>query len=760
VPLLLPAYIAGLAIGVAALGIWTAGRFGGPSSIWPLLLLMLLAAVVERGTVLLSGHLAASASLVPMLLAAVALGPIAAMIVGAASMLGDTRPRARWAVYSLSGSLTGGVAGLVALAVTDVLGRDAIAIMAATAAAAVAGQALDAVFCVLTLRVRGTAGLAEVVPIVPTLALSASLYAPLVAGLVLAYERVSPWTLVLFLIPSLAAHRLLVLYRQQRSLAEEITSANAHLRRRDAMLQAVSDAAQRFLETSSFDLAVGRMLAELGTAAEAEHVCVLDGSGETTTVRYRWSAGDASRLPPAGAIAEQGACVPILVGHQQWGLIGFPPRSDGDDWPAAKVEGLRAAAGLLGAALERRRSEEELRARDDQLRQAQKMEAIGRLTGGIAHDFNNMLAAIIGFTHLVLQDFEGDDRQRARLEQILGAGNRAAQLTQQLLALSRQQLLTPETLDLNVVVDELRLLLERLIGEDIELRIVLTPTLGNVKADRGQLEQVILNLAVNARDAMPAGGRLTIETANVDDREEAQVALIVSDSGQGMDESTRARAFDPFFTTKETGKGTGLGLATVHGIVTQSGGSINIRSTPGHGTTFTIELPRIDGSGLAVPASQQPGEDSLHGSETILVVEDEAAVRAFVRDVLQRHGYEVLAAASPHQAIAVAEQHADEIDLLLTDVVMPEMSGPELCETLTASHPTMRTLYMSGYPDEALGQHGVLKEGIPLLGKPFTPAALLRKLREVLETHKKHAVGHGSTPAQRPHPRAATDRKN
>jgi two-component system, cell cycle sensor histidine kinase and response regulator CckA len=373
---------------------------------------------------------------------------------------------------------------------------------------------------------------------------------------------------------------------------------------------------------------------------------------------------------------------------------------------------------------------------EEELRQTQKMEAIGRLAGGVAHDFNNMLAAIIGFTHLLLQDFEGDDRQRERLEQILGASNRAAELTRQLLAFSRQQVLMPEILDLNVVVNDLRLLLERLIGEDIELTIVLAPTLGYVKADRGQLEQVILNLAVNARDAMPAGGRLTIETVNVDDQDEAQVALVVSDSGQGMDEITRARAFDPFFTTKETGKGTGLGLATVHGIVTQSGGLITIESRPGQGSSFTIQLPRIERGALAAPAARPASEDSLQGFETILVVEDEDAVRAFVRDVLQRHGYKVLAAASPNQAIAVAEQQAGEIDLLLTDVVMPEMSGRELCERLTARRPTMRTLFISGYPDEALGQHGLLEQGFPLLGKPFTPAALLRKLRELLQVRQ------------------------
>ncbi len=350
---------------------------------------------------------------------------------------------------------------------------------------------------------------------------------------------------------------------------------------------------------------------------------------------------------------------------------------------------------------------------EEELRQTQKMEAIGRLAGGVAHDFNNMLAAIIGFTHLLLQDFEGDDRQRQRLEQVLLASNRAAELTQQLLAFSRRQVRTPEIVDLNVVVDEMRLLLERLIGEDIQLTTVLTPMIGKVRADRGQLEQVILNLAVNARDAMPTGGRLTITT-----------------------------------TTKETGKGTGLGLATVHGIVTQNGGSIHLASRAGHGTTFTIQLPRIDGISRTASESQPPSNDSIQGSETILAVEDDGAVRAYVRDVLLRHGYDTLIAACPAEAIAIVEDHTGEIDLLLTDVVMPEMSGRQLSETLTARLPTLRTLYMSGYSDEALGHHGVLDERFALIGKPFTPAALVCKAREVLEAQKTNIVGRGSTRRQ------------
>jgi PAS domain S-box-containing protein len=360
------------------------------------------------------------------------------------------------------------------------------------------------------------------------------------------------------------------------------------------------------------------------------------------------------------------------------------------------------AQGFLLDVSDRQRAQEEHDRLESELRQAQRLEAIGRLAGGIAHDFNNVLAAIIGFAKLLLRDLAVDSPQREKAEHIARAGERAAALTQQLLAFSRRQLLTPQILNLNDVIGDVRLLLERLIGEDIRLEVVLDPQLGNVKADPGQLEQVILNLAVNARDAMPTGGQLTIVTTNVDpgasdpagdgDHDSrASVALSISDTGQGMDESTRARAFDPFFTTKETGKGTGLGLATVYGIVTQSGGTVHIDSMSGQGTTFR---------------------------------------------------YQVLVAALPSEAIAIAAGCAGEIEVLLTDVVMPEMSGRELCEALTASRPTMRTLYMSGYTDEALGHHGVLGERFALIDKPFTAAALARKLREIVEGDKNNTIGH------------------
>jgi len=738
--LLLTAYVGALAIGAACLGVWVVSRYGGPSSIWPLLLLMLLAAAAERGTVLLSGHLAASVSLVPVLLAAVALGPLAATIVGAVSMLGDTRPRTRWVVYSLTRAITGGVAGLVALALTDVLGRDLVGIMAATGAAAVAAQGLDAVFCVLTLRVRRTGGLADVIPVLPTLALSATLYAPLVSALVLAYERVSPWTLVLFLIPSAAAHRLLVLYRRQRSLAEEIASANAHLRRRDAMLQAVSDAAQRFLETSSFDRAVERMLVDLAAAAEAEHVCVLEGSGAATTLCYAWSAENADALPAPREIAEQGTFMPIVAGHERWGLVGFPRRRDGREWASAEVEGLRAAAGMLGAAIERRRAEADLRARDDQLRQAQKMEAIGRLAGGIAHDFNNLLTAIDGYSSFLLSATSPDDPRHADALQIHKAAERAADLTRQLLAFSRKQTISPEIVDMNEVIRETDVLLRRLLGEQIELEIELDGSLAPILADRSHLQQIVLNLAVNARDAMEEGGRLLLRTANVFSSaapHRSSVLLEVADTGHGMDAATRGRIFEPFFTTKEIGKGTGLGLATVHGIVEQSGGRIEVESELGRGTVFRISFPTA--AGRPSPADPADPPPPHGGSESILLVEDEATVRELASRILRGAGYRVLAAANADEALALSERAGSGVDLLLTDVVMPGMSGRELAEELARRRAFRAVVFMSGYTVDPLivGVRASTEAGF--LAKPFTPDDLLRIVRDALDARPDEA---------------------
>jgi two-component system, cell cycle sensor histidine kinase and response regulator CckA len=380
-----------------------------------------------------------------------------------------------------------------------------------------------------------------------------------------------------------------------------------------------------------------------------------------------------------------------------------------------------------------------------QLLQASKMEAVGRLAGGVAHDFNNLLTVILGSADLLLDTLGRDHPEREEAEEIRKAALRAADLTRQLLAFSRQQLLAPQVLDLNEVVATMDKILRRVIGEDIDLRTVPNRNLRAVRADPGQLEQVVMNLAVNARDAMPSGGKLTIETANVEldetyAREHAvvlrpghYVMLAVSDTGIGMDVATRARIFEPFFTTKAKGKGTGLGLATVYGIVKQSGGHIWVYSEPGRGTTFKIYLPRVEDA--AVPAAPSPVPPvSVRGSETVLLVEDEEMVRKLVHKVLKANGYTVLLAAEGIDAERVAEQHAGPIHLLMTDVVLPGINGKQVAQLLTAARPKIRVLYLSGYTDDAIVHHGVLESGVAFLQKPFTPAVLGRKVREVLDS--------------------------
>ena len=380
---------------------------------------------------------------------------------------------------------------------------------------------------------------------------------------------------------------------------------------------------------------------------------------------------------------------------------------------------------------------------EEQLVQAQKLEAVGRLAGGIAHDFNNLLTAIIGYAQLALGRLQPDDPLRRRVEEIKKAGDRAASLTRQLLAFSRKQVMQPKVIDLNSVVAELERMLVRMIGEDIEMRTMLQPDLGNVKADPGQMEQVIMNLVLNARDAMPAGGKLTIETANgyLDETYAQQhvavlpgayVMLAVSDNGAGIDEETQQHIFEPFFTTKEVGKGTGLGLSTAYGIVKQSGGNIWVYSEPGKGTTFKIYLPRVD---EAADEYKHPVAtvDLPQGTETILLVEDEEMVLKVARESLMTCGYRVLEATSGKDALLICEQHRETIHLLLTDVVMPEVSGREVANRLLSLHPEMRILYMSGYADNAIVHHGVLDEGTNFIEKPFGPDALALKVRSVLD---------------------------
>jgi len=379
---------------------------------------------------------------------------------------------------------------------------------------------------------------------------------------------------------------------------------------------------------------------------------------------------------------------------------------------------------------------------EEQFRQSQKMEAVGQLAGGIAHDFNNLLTAILGNSQLLLRDLPPGDAKRGDVEEIRKASERAASLTRQLLAYSRRQMLQPEVLDLNVVVADMDRMLRRLIGEHIALVAVLAPDLGRVRADPNQIEQVIVNLAVNARDAMPNGGNLTVETANVDLDEtftQAHLGAVagpyamfaVTDTGAGMDATVRAHLFEPFFTTKEVGKGTGLGLATVYGIVKQSDGYISVYSEPGRGSSFKVYLPRIEAPAAAAAAAPKTG--AARGSETILVVEDEPAVLTLSRRALEAQGYVVLAAADGTDALRVVERHGGTIHLLLTDVVMPGFSGRELADQLAARRPGVRVLYMSGYPGDAVVQHGTLPPGSAFLQKPFSPDGLARKVRDVLD---------------------------
>jgi signal transduction histidine kinase len=384
----------------------------------------------------------------------------------------------------------------------------------------------------------------------------------------------------------------------------------------------------------------------------------------------------------------------------------------------------------------------ERRKLEEQLRQSQKMEAVGQLAGGIAHDFNNLLMVINGYAELLQNRIDEKSPLRVNVDEIRHAGDRAASLTRQLLAFSRRQVLQPKVLDLNGVISHLGTMLQRLIGEDLELRMLLRQDLGTVLADPGQIEQVLLNLVVNARDAMSTGGKLILETDNVvlDEtfaREHPAVVpgphvlLAVSDTGAGIPGEIRARIFEPFFSTKERGKGTGLGLSTVYGIIKQSNGYISVWSEVGKGTTFKIYLPRVEGE-VQVLSSASPAA-SLQGGETLLVVEDESAVQEVIERVLSGNGYRVLLACGGSEALRVSGEHEGPIDLLITDVVMPGMGGREVASRLETSRPGLRVLFMSGYTDDAISHHGILETGLKFLQKPFTTDALLRKVREALE---------------------------
>jgi two-component system, cell cycle sensor histidine kinase and response regulator CckA len=412
-------------------------------------------------------------------------------------------------------------------------------------------------------------------------------------------------------------------------------------------------------------------------------------------------------------------------------ILEVRPRVIYEDETAVGVQGI--ARDLT----ERKRLEQ-------QFLQAQKMEAVGRLAGGIAHDFNNLLTIILGYCEVALDQLPQESRFSQQLMEVKKAGKRAAALTAQLLAFSRRQVVTPQVLDLDIVVSDMESMLRRLIGEDINLTTKLGLGPGRVKADRGQIEQVILNLAVNSRDAMPLGGSLTIETASADVGETGAppqvpikpghyVVLQVSDTGHGMDAETQAHIFEPFFTTKEKDKGTGLGLATTYGIVKQAGGYVWAESAPGRGTTFKILLPQEDGVTSREPKPDPSPAQLRPGAESILLVEDEEMVRLLLREVLQRSGYKILEARRGDEGLRIAEQTREPIHLLVTDVIMPQMGGAELARRLASGHPETQVLFMSGYTDGALSHDEVFPEDAAFLQKPFTPDVLARKVREVLE---------------------------
>jgi PAS domain S-box-containing protein len=481
---------------------------------------------------------------------------------------------------------------------------------------------------------------------------------------------------------------------------------------RDLRLLNANEAFCRMLKRSAEDLAGADFAALVVEADRAEWVDeaqrMLDGEIDTFRMERRYSSGGDEIL---------------------WGDVTVCTIRRGAD---RETLGLAVVQDIT-----QRKSLEE------QLRHSQKMEAIGLLAGGVAHDFNNLLSVISGYGEMLVADPSLEGCHRGRVEQILRSAERAASLTRQLLAFSRKQVIEPKVLELNSLLGETNKLLQRLIGENIDLVTSMAEDLGRIKADPGQIEQIIVNLVVNARDAMPHGGKVMVETSNVwlDGSDPLldgamppgkYVKLAITDSGIGMSPEVQARIFEPFFTTKGVGKGTGLGLATVYGIVSQSGGYICVSSEPGRGTMFTIFLPMVED----LPASAGvEDQDALRpGTETVLVVEDEEAVRELIGETLETYGYRVIAAGDFDSALEAATQHRGEIHLLVTDVILPGKGGPEVAQEVTALRPETKVLYVSGYTDDAIGRHGVLDAGVAFLQKPFTLTALARKVRQVLDS--------------------------
>ncbi|MBW3555067.1 MAG: response regulator [Gemmatimonadetes bacterium] len=477
-------------------------------------------------------------------------------------------------------------------------------------------------------------------------------------------------------------------------------------------------------------------------------IFVLDRSGKIVEANERAAAllgrGVGQLLyQPLGAFMDAADAEAIIDGASQT-PDGLPEerrlvRPDGEvAWVevSTSVTRLDEETFILAIArdlTQRKRNEEALRRSEEELGHSQRLDAIGRLSGGIAHDFNNVLTAIQGSTQLLMMEFPEDGPVYDELREIDREAARAAALTRQLLAFSRKQVFQPRVLDLNAEILDMERMLGRLAGENVELRVELDPDLGRIRADASQVHQVVMNLAVNARDAMPDGGVLLIATRNVDavdgpDSGEG-VLLTVRDTGTGIPEDVREKIFEPFFSTKGA-KGTGLGLSTVYGIVRQSGGSIRVDSAPAEGTTFEIRLPRVDGA--AEPVDKPSPSDAVEGSETILIVEDEAAVRKLAVRILRKYGYTALDAATGEEALELLRARSTPVDLLVTDLMMPGMGGAELAAAAAERFPDIPVLYMSGYTDETIVEQGILKQGIWLLEKPFTPEGFVRRIREVL----------------------------
>jgi len=510
----------------------------------------------------------------------------------------------------------------------------------------------------------------------------------------------------------------------QRRFAEHALPLS--LRRLEALLNNIPDLAWMKDERSRY-IAVNEAFARFVGRTRREIVGRTDFDLFDTELARRFQEEDAAAMR-TGETVHRTDRFPALGGQ----ILLF------DTITAPIRDGSGDATGTAGIA----RDMTEHRRLEERLLHSQKMEAIGRLAGGVAHDFNNLLTTILGFSGLVLDQLAPDDRLRPEIEEIHRAGERAAALTRQLLAFSRKQIVEPTVLDLNAVVSDAIKMLRRLIGEDVELEVRLQERLGAVRADRGQIEQVLVNLAVNARDAMEQGGRLAIETRDapgyVPYRSEGEglpaapyVLLAVSDSGAGMDSETRRRIFEPFFTTKGPGKGTGLGLATVYGIVKQSGGDIWVESEPGRGTKFSVYLPRVDAPAPEPPPARPASFTG--GTETVLLVEDEEAVRRLASRVLRAAGYEVLAAGDAAEARRIWSEQGARVRLLITDVVMPGGSGPQLAQELAGESPGLLVLYMSGYTDSAIVDRSAVLPGTSYLQKPFTPEALVEKVRRVLD---------------------------